>query len=169
MAILRPINAQAVFAVTLLVLTTGYASQIPELGRPFSNGVEPGASFLPIVLSAVMYLFSVRILIRELRRGRQDTAGEQQIRSDHVPHVALLGPAAVIAATVIFTAALPVVGYFLATSTYTFAVAMYFNLEETGRWMRSAIWSAATAAAITVFCWLFFVELFDLNLPTWSL
>ena len=47
-------------------------AQIPELGLPFSNGVEPGASFLPVVLSAIMYAGALQILIAVLRRGRPD-------------------------------------------------------------------------------------------------
>ncbi|WP_324752752.1 tripartite tricarboxylate transporter TctB family protein [Roseovarius sp. Pro17] len=161
----RP-NGQAIFAMLLLVLTTVYASQIFKLGLPFAKGVEPGASFLPIVLSAVMYLAAGRILIEELRKGREAVARAAQ--SDHVPAVGLIGPLVVALFTVGFAVGLERVGYFVAAGAYTFAVAFYFDYEESGRPLRSVLIAAITAAIITGFCWLFFVKLFGLSLPTWS-
>lgn len=162
----RP-NGQAIFALVLLVLTTVYASQIFKLGMPFAKGVEPGASFLPIVLSAVMYLAAGRILLEELRRGRQAVA--EMAQSDHVPAVGLIGPLVIALLTMGFAAGLERVGYVVAAGGYTFAVALYFNFEQDGRPLRAILVAAITAAAITGFGWLFFVKLFGLYLPTWNL
>ncbi len=166
-ALARP-NGQAIFALVLLVLTTVYASQIFVLGRPFENGVEPGASFLPIVLSAIMYAGALRILMTELRRG-PDTARGDAPRSDTVRAVGLTGPAVVIVATALFAYGLERVGYVVAASVYTFAVALYFNYEDSGRWLHALVLSALTALAITLFGWMFFVWLFELTLPGWTL
>lgn len=162
----RP-NGQAIFAMVLLVLTTVYASQIFSLGMPFAKGVEPGASFLPIVLSAIMYVGALRILWAELRKGRED--GEGAAQSDHVPAVSIVGPLALIIATGLFAYGLDRVGYFVAAGAYTFLVALYFNYEASGRPVHAVILSAITAVVITVFGWLFFVRLFELSLPVWSL
>ncbi|MFN3208470.1 MAG: tripartite tricarboxylate transporter TctB family protein [Roseovarius sp.] len=162
----RP-NGQALFALVLLVLTSVYASQIFKLGMPFENGVEPGASFLPIVLSGIMYVGALRILIGELRRGR--AAAAPAVRSDTVPAVTVLGPLIVIAATAIFAYGLERVGYFTAAGCYTFAVALYFNYEDSGRPLHALILSAVTALAVTLFGWAFFVWLFELTLPVWNL
>lgn len=162
----RP-NGQAILALVLLVLTTVYASQIFTLGMPFGNGVEPGASFLPIVLSAIMYVGATSILLGELRRDRQDAA--PAARSAHVRAIGLTGPAAVILATIVFAAGLTRVGYFASAGIYTFAVALYFNYEQDGRLARALLAAAVTAVAITLFGWLFFVRLFGLTLPGWSL
>lgn len=162
----RP-NGQALFAMLLLVLTTVYASQIFELGLPFANGVEPGASFLPIVLSAIMYVGALRILVTELRRGQAKEKAPAQ--SDNLPHVTLIGPLIVTLATAAFAYGLSRVGYFVAAGAYTFAVALYFNYEASERIIYALVLSAVTAAAITIFGWLFFEWLFELSLPGWSL
>lgn len=162
----RP-NGQAIFAVLLLVLTTVYVSQIFQLGLPFENGVEPGASFLPIVLSAIMYIAALRILVMELRKGRAEV--EPPAQSDHLPLVTVIGPLAVTMATAAFAYGLSRVGYFAAAGAYTFLVALYFNFEASGRPVHALLLSAATAAVITVFGWLFFEWLFELSLPGWSL
>jgi len=163
----RP-NGQAIFALVLLVLNTVYASQIFKLGVPFDNGVEPGASFLPIVLCAVLYLAAGRIVIGELRAGRSAEAPSAHAKSDHVPAIGITGPLVIAILTMGFAAGLERVGYIVAAGAYTFAVALYFNYEESGRPLRTILVAAITAALITGFGWLFFVKLFDLYLPTWS-
>ncbi len=162
----RP-NGQAIFALVLLVLTTVYASQIFTLGLPFANGVEPGASFLPIALSAIMYVAAGRVMLNELRKGRATSAPRAE--SDHVPGVGITGPLLIGVCTMGFAAGLERVGYVVAAGGYTFAVALYFNYEQDGRPLRAILVSVLTAAAITGFGWLFFVKLFGLYLPTWSL
>ena len=152
----------------LLVLNTVYASQIFKLGVPFGNGVEPGASFVPIVLCAVLYLAAGRILIGELRSGRSAEASVPHAKSDHVPAIGITGPLIIAVLTMGFAAGLERVGYIVAAGAYTFAVALYFNFEDGGRPVRSVIVAAITAIIITGFGWLFFVKLFDLYLPTWS-
>ncbi|MFX0543325.1 tripartite tricarboxylate transporter TctB family protein [Roseovarius sp. S4756] len=163
----RPINGQAIFAVLLLVLTTVYATQIPKLGLPFENGVEPGASFLPIVLSAIMYLCAGRMMIAEFRREAIEAA--PHMPSDHIPRIELTGPLLVVVFTIGFAAGLERVGYFVAAGSYTFAVALYFNCEESGRILHALLLSAATSVALTLFGWLFFEWLFELSLPGWSI
>ncbi len=135
---------------------------------PFSNGVEPGASFLPIVLCAVLYLAAGRILIAELRNGRSAEVPAAPAKSDHVPAIGIIGPLVIAVLTMGFAAGLERVGYIVAAGAYTFAVALYFNFEDGGRPVRSIIVAAITAVIITGFGWLFFVKLFDLYLPTWS-
>ncbi|SES19786.1 Tripartite tricarboxylate transporter TctB family protein [Tranquillimonas rosea] len=158
------LGGQAIFALVLLVLTTVYASQLPELGLPFSDGREPGASFLPIILSVIMYVALLRILIGELtgKTPRDEASGFQD-----VGWVGIVGPVVLIVATMLFAAGLRVVGYFAAAGLYTFLVSAWFNYEQTGRPLRALGLAAATAIAITVFGWLFFVRIFGLSLPTW--
>ena len=160
-------NGQAFFALVLLVITTVYASQIFKLGVPFRKGIEPGASFLPIVLSAIMYIGALRILITELRRPGPQVAA--RARSEHIPAVGITGPLIVIALTILFTAGLHIFGYFVAAGLYTFGVAFYFNYEDQGRPLKALLFAMITATVITGFGWLFFVRLFDLSLLGWSL
>jgi len=166
MPILGRLSGQAVFALLLLVLTTVYASQIFELGLPFSSGTEPGASFLPIILSIVMYVCLLRILVGELRGCRAFREPETPSRSEHVPRVSVTGPVLLILATVFFAATLRILGYFLAAGLYTFMIAAWFNYEQTGRPVRAAALALVSAAGITAFGWLFFVQVFGLSLPT---
>ncbi|OWU67999.1 hypothetical protein ATO2_13860 [Roseovarius sp. 22II1-1F6A] len=164
----KPFNSHAIFALVLLVLNTVYASQIPELGMPFGRGGEPGAAFLPVILCGFVYIAALRILFMEMRRAPDEVVAELDAGSPHVRRIGLVGPLVVVALTVVFVAAFPYAGYAVSAGVYTFAIALYFNYEELGRWGRALIYSALTAAAITVFGWLFFVRLFDLFLPGWS-
>lgn len=161
-------NGQAVFALVLLLVNTVYASQIPALGMPFSGSVEPGAAFLPIVLCAMLYVGALRILVSELRQGGAEDPRPKPA-SETVPLLGIVGPVLVIALTALFAYGLQRVGYFMSAGLYTFGVALLFNYEHSGRPGRAAGLALVTAAAITGFGWLFFVRLFGLSLPGWSL
>lgn len=165
---LRRLNGQVSFALVLLVMTTVYASQIPQLGIPFTRSGEPGPSLLPIVLSVILFIGAIRIILAEFR-GARPTSSRPAANSGHVPAISLVGPVLLILLTGLFAAGLLHVGYFVSAGLYCFAVALYFNFEETGRPLRAIGLSAVTAAAITVFGWLFFDKLFGLSLPGWSL
>lgn len=161
-------NGQAGFALVLIVFATVYASQIPKLGMPFADAQEPGASFFPLVLVAILYVAAVRVLIAELR-GTGGEPGLAPHSSETVPRIGVLGPVALVVLTALFVIALPRLGYFLSAALYTFGVALFFNYEQTGRPGRAAVQAALTAAAITGFGWLFFEGIFDLSLPAWDL
>ncbi len=164
----RRLNAHAAFAAALVLFATVYASQIPALGMPFARAGEPGAAFLPIVLVTILYIAAIRTLVVALRDP--DAPGEAPaVTSETVPRIALVGPAILVALSALFILGLPRVGYFAAAGGYTFAVALFFNYEETGRLRRAVPRAALTAVAITGFGWLFFETLFDLSLPGWAL
>lgn len=159
-------NIQAGFAIFLIVLTTIYASQIFELGMPFSTAGEPGPAFLPVVLCLFMYVAGLRILHAELTGIGPEP--EAQRRSETVPRLAQVGPLVVLVLTMLYIAAFPWIGYFASTIFYTAAIALFFNYESSGNWKDAAWRSALTAGAITAFGWLFFVQLFGLFLPVWG-
>jgi len=102
MRLFERFNAQAAFAVGLILLATVYASQIPKLGLPFARSGEPGASFLPIVLVCVLYLAAFRVLAAELRRT-SDTPTDAPQASETVPRIGVLGPLVLILLIALFT------------------------------------------------------------------
>ena len=152
-------NGQAVFALLLLILNTGYFVQALALPRPFLLG-EPGPSFLPLVLSGILFVACGRILYAELR-GTGEAADD-----DGAPVGGFsLKPAVLAVITGIFVYLFEPLGYWVATLAYTFAVAVLFELEERPRPLRLVTVAAIVAVGITVTGWLFFVTLFDLFLP----
>jgi putative tricarboxylic transport membrane protein len=167
MRLFERFNAQAVFAVGLILFATVYASQIPKLGMPFTRPAEPGASFFPLVLVTILYVAAFRVLLAELRRAA-DAPQDAAPVSDTVPRIGLLGPLVLVLLTAVFATALPTLGYFAAAAIYTFGVALFFNFEETGRLGPTLARSALTSAAITGFGWLFFEGIFGLSLPGWG-
>jgi len=155
-------NAQAGFALFLLILTVGYFYEALSLPRPFELG-EPGPAFLPLILSAIMFVACGRILLHELR-GRGDA--EDKDESDGA---ALSGRAvALVFITAGFIYLFETLGYWVATLCYTFAVAVLFEHERTSSFRRAIPVATLVSVGITTAGWLFFVTLFDLYLPTWG-
>ncbi|MGY9048719.1 MAG: tripartite tricarboxylate transporter TctB family protein, partial [Rhodobacterales bacterium] len=148
------------------VLTSIYASQILELGIPFSTGGEPGPAFLPVALCLFMYLAGLRILHAQLTEV--EPVIDEEPKSDTVPRLAQVGPQVVLVLTMLYLLAFPWIGYFFSTVFYTLLIALFFNYEFSGNWKDAAWKSALTAVAITAFGWLFFVQLFGLFLPVWG-
>ena len=161
------LNGQAGFALVLIVFATVYASQIPTLGVPFADSKEPGASFMPILLVATLIVSALRMLLSELR-GTGKESETPMHSSVTIPRISIVGPIVLVVLTALFAFGLPRVGYFVATASYTFGVAFFFDYEQSGRPLRAAALAAVTSAAITGFGWLFFEWLFDLSLPDWT-
>ncbi len=160
----RRIGGGAAFALALLALNAVYLTELLGMAAPFARG-EPGPSFLPWLLCGFLFVAALRILRDELRAP----PGEPVDAAPALRRIDVLGPLSVGALTAGFIAAFPYVGYAVATAVYVFAIALMFNFEQTRSWGASLLWSAATAAGVTCFGWLFFVRLFDLFLPGWSL
>lgn len=159
-------NRPAAFATFLIVLNTIYASQILKLGVPFSSAGEPGPAFLPVVLCLFMYVAGLRILFTEMTTD--DAGAEALPGSDTVPRLAQIGPLVVLGLTILYLIAFPWIGYFASTAFYSLLMALFFNYESSGNWKDAAWKSALTAVSITLFGWLFFVQLFGLYLPVWG-
>lgn len=155
-------NAQAGFALFLLILTVGYFYDALSLPRPFELG-EPGPAFLPLILSAIMFVACGRILYQELR-------GQAQAEDDgELGGSALSGRSVIlVVVTAVFIYLFEMAGYWVATLCYTFAVAVLFEHERTSSFRRAIPIAGLVAVGITAAGWLFFVALFDLYLPTWG-
>ncbi|SDG90481.1 tripartite tricarboxylate transporter TctB family protein [Alloyangia pacifica] len=157
---------QILFALLLLAGNTVYASQILQMSRPFATG-EPGPSFLPALLCGFVYVAVLCILSGELRKPSAAALAAAE-GSEHVPRIGLLGPVLAIALTASFIIGFLYVGYLPAAFVYTALIAGYFNYEESGNCRRAALIGVVTGLCVTLFGWLFFVQLFDLYLPLWE-
>lgn len=170
---------QILFALLLLAGNTVYASQLLQMSRPFATG-EPGPSFLPALLCGFVYIAALCILVGELRKPAAATETETETGaktgasagtegSEHVPLMGLLGPILAIALTAGFVLGFVYLGYLPAAFVYAALIAGYFNFEERGSLRRAALIGVVTGACVTLFGWLFFVQLFDLYLPLWEI
>lgn len=148
-------NRQALFALFLLVLNTGYAIEALGMQTPFARG-EPGPAFIPLLLAALLYLAAGRILIGELRNASAPAEDEEPLS---------IKPFGLAALTAGFVAAFEPAGYWVATLAYTFSVAVLFEWEKGMRPLRMLAMASAIAVGVTVAGHLFFVQLFDLYLP----
>lgn len=158
---------QILFSLLLLAGNTVYASQLLQMSRPFATG-EPGPSFLPALLCGFVYIAALCILVGELRKPAA-TASVRAEGSEHVPQMGLLGPILAIALTAGFVLGFVYLGYLPAAFVYAALIAGYFNFEERGSLRRAALIGVVTGACVTLFGWLFFVQLFDLYLPIWEI
>ena len=154
-------NRQAIVALLLLVLNTGYFVQALTLPTPFQFG-EPGPAFLPLILSGILFLALGRILYMEFR-GLGDTKADEELKS-----ATIAKPVALILVTAAFIYAFEPLGYWIATLTYTFIVATLFEYERTSG-LRALGLAAIIGVCITLAGWLFFVTLFELFLPSGEL
>ncbi|MFC3612806.1 tripartite tricarboxylate transporter TctB family protein [Lutimaribacter marinistellae] len=147
-------NRQVVFALFILVLDLGYLVQALELPLPFERG-EPGPSFLPLILVALLAIGALGVMIEALRGGLDGEEREADFAMRSVALIVLTGG---------FIAAFELLGYWGATVLYTFAVGWLFEQERIGP-VKALGTSALIAAGVTGVGWLFFVQLFDLFLP----
>ncbi|WMS42235.1 tripartite tricarboxylate transporter TctB family protein [Acuticoccus sp. MNP-M23] len=147
------INREAIFALFLLVMNTGYFIETLKMPRPFQLG-EPGPAFLPMLLSAIMFVAAGRILVGALGGFRTDDGERFSIK-----------PLILAALTLGFIALFEPAGYWIATLAYTFTVAVLFSLEDSRAPLKVAGLSAIIAICVTGVGYLFFVTLFDLYLP----
>lgn len=155
-------NRQAIAALFLLVLNTGYFVQALTLPRPFQFG-EPGPAFLPLILSGILFVASGRILYMELR-GIRAAGGED----GPTEAVSVAKPIVLVLVTAGFIYGFEPLGYWIATLLYTFFVAMLFEYERTSPWRAVAV-AVIVAIGTTLAGWLFFVTLFELFLPSGDL
>ena len=162
----KRLNGQVLFALALAVVNTVYASQILQMARPFATG-EPGPALMPSILCLFLYFGIARVLIGEFRSPAAETSVHPG--SDTVPNIGVTGPLMAIGLIALFIIGFFLVGYLLASLVYTFLISLYFNYEHSGRWKQSALISLAISVGVTLFGWLFFVQLFDLYLPVWEL
>lgn len=161
MGIIR--NGQALFALFLLILNTGYLVEaLRSLPIPFAYG-EPGPAFLPLVLAAILYLAAGRILHNELR-GTEDADVEGEAVEDGFT----LKPILIILVTAIYIWLFESFGYWFSTMLYTLIITAMFEYEKKPTILRLLTMSVAVAIPVTVSGWLFFVTLFKLILPTGS-
>lgn len=156
-------NRQALFALLLIALDAGYFFQSLSLPTPFQLG-EPGPAFLPIVLSAFLFISCAAIIWQELAKTAEpdDNTGVSagRIRPRSI---------ALVVATAGFIFIFEPLGYWIATFIYSLIVAWLFERERDITHVRALVTSALIAAAITAAGWLFFVTLFALFLPTGDL
>lgn len=153
-------NRPALFALLLIALDVGYYYQSLSLPRPFQLG-EPGPAFLPIVLSAVLFISCARILWQEL-------AGTAEVEEQSGASAGRIRPRsiALVLASAAFIFVFEPLGYWIATFIYTVFVAWLFERERDISHVRAVVTSTLIGAAITAVGWLFFVTLFALFLPT---
>ena len=136
-------NSQALFAILLLILNTGYFAEALTLPTPFAHG-EPGPAFLPLVLSGVLYLAAARILLTELRgTGDAETEGAPVEGSP-------VKPVLIVLITAVFVYLFESLGYWISTLLYTFAITALFEFEKKSTPLKTLAVSIVVAIGMTV-------------------
>ncbi|MDP4796730.1 MAG: tripartite tricarboxylate transporter TctB family protein [Rhodospirillales bacterium] len=154
------INRQALFALLLIALDAGYFFQSLSLPRPFQLG-EPGPAFLPIVLSAFLFISCAGVIWQELTN-----TAEPEVNSGASAGRIRPRSIALVVASAAFIIAFDPLGYWIATFFYTTLIAWLFERERDITHVRALVTSTCIGFSITAVGWLFFVTLFGLFLPT---
>ena len=156
----RTLNSNLVIGGLLFIGCCGYLYQTFQLSAPIQRG-EPGASFYPFILVAIMFAMSIVTFIRGLKDTHRFTPTLSKPAAVRVLLAAL--------ATVAFILLFPLAGYWIATGVYTFCIALIFEIGRRDSRLKAVAFCLALALIVTAAGWGFFVELFDLYLPTGEL
>ena len=146
------IRALPVTSLSFLVL--GGAYLIESLNLPLGPAAQPGPGFFPLLVGIAMIAFSLRLLIRSLKREESPAQKE-----DPFPKGKDLQRVVVIAATLIFFAVfLNILGYGVCSAILIGAVLRFLGLKS---WARIFLISVLTAA----FSYLLFASVLEAPLP----
>ena len=152
---------QLVILAALTAFTGFYLKTALDLGSWIKYGI-PSASFLPIVLSVLMFFGLVAEFINEVRRrrGSGDHFSTFRFSTYHKP----IG-AALLTAGYVYTFAR--LGFEISTLLFALALLSLFGFSASAQNLgRRALLTGATALAITAFVYAFFVLGFGVQLPT---
>lgn len=151
------LNREIIVAVIFLIGTTVYLSQALKLPFPFKVG-EPGPALFPLILIAIMYVTSLRILFHGLfhglRKEEKFTAIGKNIKK----------PIVAIGLTALYIGMFSVVGYWASTIFYSFCLALFFEYGRKSKKM-ALILSAIIGTAVAVGGYVFFEVFFNIRLP----
>ncbi|PHS19377.1 MAG: hypothetical protein COA78_00645 [Blastopirellula sp.] len=155
-------SGELLVLVILFTFTTAYLLDALNLGSPLRYGL-PSASFMPIILSIIMY---VCIGIIALRKGL--TALRENQQTNFLREISeYRTPALVVLATAIFVYFFVSLGFEISIFAYVYSVLwlLGFPAVESSNLTKIAkrvLVSAVTSAGV----YAFFVVAFGVNLPT---
>ena len=147
------LNRDIVVAVIFLAGTTLYLTQALKLPPPFKVG-EPGPALFPLILVAIMYAASLRILLHGLRKEKKFTVTGKNIKK----------PIAAIGLTALYIGVLSLLGYWASTIFYSFCLVLFFEYGRKSKRM-ALTFSAIIGTAVALAGYIFFEVLFNVRLP----
>nr|WP_300313021.1 tripartite tricarboxylate transporter TctB family protein [Halomonas sp.] len=159
MKILSWLGSSTGVAVLLLALTLVYLVAALGIAPPISNG-NITASFFPVVLGLIMLV----ALGTSVLGGRRKTAAESEDEpSTEADASTSFGPLAVVVLTAAYIALFSLLGYFISTALYAFAMTLVFSAGRPGR--QQLLVKALIAVAIAVLGYGLFEWVFQVRLP----
>ncbi|SJZ54499.1 Tripartite tricarboxylate transporter TctB family protein [Consotaella salsifontis] len=133
------------------VFTTIYLLKAITIVPQVDEGLV-GPSFLPVVISIIMYAALAVVVFQEVRAGLP--ARDKQTFN-------LVEPVLVVVATAAYIALFELIGFVLSTILYVFVLLYIFRLDRKGMG-----WRIAYTLIITGIGYLLFRVFFDVRLPT---
>ena len=152
----RSFNGNLLIGGLLFIGCCAYLYKTLQLSAPIQRG-EPGASFYPLILVTIMFAMSVVTIVRGVNNTHTFTPSLTKPAAIRVLSAAL--------ATIAFIILFPLLGYWIATTVYTFLIALLFEIGRRESHLKAVAFCAVLALIVTAAGWGFFVELFDLYLP----
>ena len=145
-----------VLPLALIVFTAAYLNDALKLGSPLRYGV-PSAAFMPLVLSAVMFVALLAVIV--------DTVRTRAAASAQDPLGALVRPGLVVVATALYIAFFQTSGFAIGTFLYVYVMVSLFGYRD-GRTLAGQALRLLLALIITGSVYMFFVGAFDVQLPS---
>lgn len=170
----RSLARDLILPLVLTAATSFYLADALKSGAIFRYGL-PSASFMPIALSLAMYAALLAIVIGIVRQSvKTDQTAAREKHTDGLPDIEDLDSAqpggnylatlAVIAACAFYVLTFRPLGF--VTSTFLFALSLLAAFRF--GWSRGLVGAAlnlAVAVAICLLVYVFFAELFGIQLP----
>lgn len=155
------LNRNALFPLLILIGSIIYLIEAIKLGQPVTvEGIRP--SFVPLVLGSLSSVFSLILVIKAMRLTK-GTRNEVKAPSDASQSEAESSPVLPAVLTIIaisiYIVLFSMVGYFVSSFLFVFAVTTIFS--ERNRWLAKL----ATSAAVVAFGYIVFEQLFGVRLP----
>lgn len=148
---------QLCFPLLIFIFVTAYFADAVSLGGPIKHGA-PSASFMPILLSAIMYVAAAVVVFGIFRTPASDS--EEQ-------HANLSAPILVVAITAAYIGLFVQIGFEISTALYVYALLTLFGYS-TNRTIAGQVKRILLSLLITLIIYVFFAFGFGVQLPTFE-
>ncbi|HZK11287.1 MAG TPA: tripartite tricarboxylate transporter TctB family protein [Atribacterota bacterium] len=146
----QKINNTMIICIILFIWNTIYMIEAISMGSPIRKG-RVDVNFFPIVISCMMYLFTLYLLVHSFKQNKELTEINFTNKSR---------PILIIVFTIIYILLLKSIGYMLSSILYIFSIVSIFDSKK-----RSLYKKIIYSVIIAILIFLLYEKIFAIRLP----